>query len=159
MKIFLISSGIFLLSFTSKAQDSLQTKSDCDQREAMLVETMNTLSAGFLYNTYAVIGSISDGFQSDTYDGKMSFSLLTAQKKMLDGTIIILQRSLDNNLYRNDVNKMYTVNYIGILKGFNAQIDMLQKIVKNNTKKNIDVYSGLRNESWAQMNTLMGIRN
>lgn len=157
MKKILISAAISLFSLHSFSQDS--TANICEQREARLMETMNSFSASLLYNTYGLIGSIFDGFQSDTYDGKISFDLLTGQKKMVANLITSLERSIEVNLFRDDINKNYMISYISILKGFDTQIDMMLKIVKNNTKKSIDIYLALRNQSWKQINQLMGIKD
>ena len=62
----------------------------CEERENKLLEAFGGFSAGMLYNTYGLIGSISDGYAHDAYDALTISDLMDAQIKVVDNLVKVL---------------------------------------------------------------------
>lgn len=119
---------------------------------------MGSLSAGFLYNTYGLIGSIADGFSHDAYDENTTTDLLNAQKKLADNMVSLFEKIIGENALKDQKDKDYLTAFISIIKGFKTQVDLLLKVVKNNSKNNLDNYETQRTKSWKDISQLMGIK-
>jgi len=130
----------------------------CEQREDKLLGIMGSLSAGFLYNTYGLIGSIADGFSHDAYDETTTTDLLNAQKKLADNMITLFEKIIGENALKDQKDKDYLAASVAIIKGFKTQVDLLLKVVKNNSKNNLDNYETQRTKSWKDISQLMGIK-
>lgn len=129
----------------------------CEEREDELLVVMGSLSAGFLYNTYGLIGSIADGYGHDVYNASTVTDLLTAQNKLADNMIALLEEKVRENIFKAESNKNYMTNSVSIIKGLKAQIDLFLKLVKNKNQKNLDAYDEQRTKNWKDLSKLMGI--
>lgn len=129
----------------------------CEEREDELLVVMGSLSAGFLYNTYGLIGSIADGYGHDVYNASTVTDLLTAQNKLADNMIALLEQKVRENIFKAESNKNYMTNSVSIIKGLKAQIDLFLKLVKNKNQKNLDAYDEQRTKNWKDLSKLMGI--
>lgn len=130
----------------------------CEEREDKLLGIMGSLSAGFLYNTYGLIGSLADGYGHDAYDATTVTDLLNAQKKLSDNMIGLFEKAINENAFKDLKDKDYLVASISIIKGFKTQIELLLKVVKNNSQNNLDNYDTQRNKNWKDLSKLMGIK-
>ena len=144
--------AICLLAFASNS--FAQT---CEEREDKLLGMMGSFSAGFLYNTYGLIGSIADGYGHDAYNTTTATDLLTAQKKLADNMISLFEKTINENAFKDQKDKDYLTSCVAIIKGFKTQIDLLLKIVKNNSQNNLDNYDVQRTKNWKDISKLMGI--
>ncbi|HQW44422.1 MAG: hypothetical protein IPP02_10105 [Chitinophagaceae bacterium] len=129
----------------------------CEEREDELLVVMGSLSAGFLYNTYGLIGSIADGYGHDVYTASTVTDLLMAQNKLADNMIALLEQKVRENIFKAESNKNYMTNSVSIIKGLKAQIDLFLKLVKNKNQKNLDAYDEQRTKNWKDLSKLMGI--
>lgn len=147
-----------LLALCLLAVTSAGFTQTCEQREDKLLGIMGSLSAGFLYNTYGLIGSIADGFSHDAYDETTTTDLLNAQKKLADNMITLFEKIIGENALKDQKDKDYLAASVAIIKGFKTQVDLLLKVVKNNSKNNLDNYETQRTKSWKDISQLMGIK-
>ncbi|MBC7872912.1 MAG: hypothetical protein H7Y01_02890 [Ferruginibacter sp.] len=130
----------------------------CEEREDKLLGVMGSLSAGFLYNTYGLIGSIADGYGYDAYTAATVTDLLNAQKKLADNMIVLLEKMVSEGAFKDKADNEYVLSSVSLLKGFKTQADLFLSIVKNKTQKNIDAYDDQRNKNWRDLSKLMGVK-
>jgi len=119
----------------------------CEEREDQLLGMMGGLSAGFLYNTYGLIGSIADGYGQDAYSESTVIDLLEAQKKLADNMIALLDKMVVENAFKKQTDKDYVVSSVAIIKGLKIQVQLLISLIKNKTQKNITGYDQQRNKN------------
>ena len=129
----------------------------CEEREDNLLGMMGGLSAGFLYNTYGLIGSIADGYGQDAYSESTVTDLLEAQKKLADNMIALLDKMVLENAFKKQTDKDYVVSSVAIIKGLKSQVQLLINLIKNKTQKNITAYDEQRNKNWKNLSKLMGV--
>ena len=137
-------------SFTSFSQT-------CEEREQKLLESIGTLSAGFFYNTYGLIGSLADGYEHDAYSASTVTDLLNAQNKLAGNMIIYLEKMVSDNILKDQEDKDYVTSSANLLKGFKTQIGLLLTLVNSKTQKNINAYEEQRNKNWKELSRMMGI--
>ena len=119
---------------------------------------MGSLSAGFLYNTYGLIGSIADGYGHDAYTAETVTDLLKAQKNLIDNMITLLEKTIGEKTFKAKSDKDYMTSSVSILKGFETQTDLFLKLVKSKSQKNIEAYDEQRNKNWKDLSKLMGVK-
>ncbi len=142
---------LFFACFNSYSQT-------CEERESKLLSLMGSFSAGFLYNTYGLIGCIADGFEQGAYTATTVTDLLDAQKKVADNMTNSLEKMSSENVFLKQTDKEYVVALINIIKGLKIQSQLLLGIVKNKTQKNSIAYEEQRNKNWKDLSKLMGIK-
>jgi ABC-type microcin C transport system permease subunit YejB len=130
---------------------------NCEEREAKMLGIMGTFSAGFLYNTYGLIGSISDGYEHNAYDEQMVSNLLDAQKKLADNMTGQLEKIIAANAFKDAVDKNYMLSAVAIIKGLKTQAELLIDLTRNKSQKNINAYDNQRKKNWKDLAKLMGI--
>ncbi len=146
-----------LIALCMLAATSNSFAQSCEEREDKLLELMGSLSAGFLYNTYGLIGSIADGYGHDAYNATTVTDLLTAQKKLADNMIGLLEKIINEKTFKAEADKNYVSASVSVIKGFKTQIDQFLKLVKNKTQENLDAYDAQRSKNWKELSKLMGI--
>ena len=119
---------------------------------------MGSLSAGFLYNTYGLIGSIADGFGHDAYNATTVTDLMNAQIKLADNMTGLLEKMIAENAFKDDADKNYISSAVAIIKGMKTQIGLFLVLVKDRTQKNVDAYDAQRNKNWKDLSKLMGVK-
>ena len=152
MKNWILLSVIFLSGFELYSQDT-------NDKENKQFELFNNFSTAYLFNTYALIGSLADGFDHDAYDESTVTDLLNAQKKLASGLAIELDKKLKDTVFTSEKRKQYLDSFRKILDEFNLQIDLFLKFVRNNSKKNEDAYITQRKKSWIDISNLVGIKD
>jgi hypothetical protein len=150
MKKIILATCLFAISFTSFSQT-------CEEREAQMLGVMGSLSAGFLYNTYGLIGSIADGYTHDAYTAEAATNLVDAQKKLADNMIVLLENIIRKKAFKDKKDEDYLSSCIAIIKGLKTQAECLMTLVKNNTQKNTNAYEEQRKKNWKDLSKLMGI--
>lgn len=142
---------LFFVCFNSFSQT-------CEERENKLLNLMGSFSAGFLYNTYGLIGSIADGFELGAYNATTVTDLLDAQKTVADNMINAVEKISAENVFFKQTDKEYVVALINSIKGLKIQSQLLLVIVKNKTQKNSTAYEEQRTKNWKDLSKLMGIK-
>lgn len=130
----------------------------CEERESKLLGMMGSLTAGFLYNTYGVIGSLGDGYGHDAYNATTVTDLMNAQKKLADNMIGLLEKTITDGAFKEKADKDYLSSTVSIIKGLRTQVELFLLIVKNKSQKNVDAYNEQRNKNWKDLSELMGIK-
>jgi hypothetical protein len=129
----------------------------CEERENKLLEVFGGFSAGMLYNTYGLIGAISDGYAHDAYDALTVSDLMSAQKKVADNLVKVLE-DLKNGGYLNDKKDQdFAGSLINILKGLKKQAQLLEDIADNKSRQKQEAYETQRKQNWSAISKLMGI--
>lgn len=150
MKKLLLATCFLAFLNTSQAQS-------CEEREAQMLGVMGSLSAGFLYNTYGLLGSIADGFTHEAYDPATATDLVTAQQKLADNMIGLLEKNITANAFKDEKDKTYIQTCINIIKGLRKQADCLLNMVNNNNQKQRNAYEEQRKKNWKDLSKLMGL--
>lgn len=148
---------IFLILFIGVV--SLKSFSqNCEERESQLLGAMGSLSAGFLYNTYGLIGSIADGYGHDAYKAATVTDLLNAQQKLADNVIELLEKMIKENVFKDQDDKDYMASSINIIKVLKSQVQIFLNFMNNKKQENLDAYDAQRNKNWKDLSKLMGIK-
>jgi hypothetical protein len=129
----------------------------CEQREAKLLETLGSFSAGFLYNTYGMIGGIVDGYANNAYTAEKANTLVDEQKKITDNLAKVLDELNTGNFLNDKSDQDYVTTAINILKGLKSQIRFFQDYVKTKSTQSQDQYEQQRQKNWKDISKLMGI--
>src|SRR5258705_13041564 len=129
----------------------------CEERESKLLEAVGGFSAGMLYNTYGLIGSISDGYAHDAYDALTVSDLMEAQKKVADNFVKVVEE-LKNGGYLKDIKDQdFAASIINILKGLKKQAQLLVDYADNKSRQRQEAYDAQRKQNWSAISKLMGI--
>ena len=129
----------------------------CEERESKLLEAFGGFSAGMLYNTFGLIGSISDGYTHDAYDAVTVSDLVDAQKKLADNLVKVLE-GLKNGGYLTDKKDQdFAGSVINILKGLKKQAQLLEDYADNKNRQKQEAYEEQRKQNWSAISKLMGI--
>ena len=129
----------------------------CEQREKKLLETIGSFSAGFLYNTYGLIGSISVGYIHKVYSKEDAYDLLEAQKKLADNMNKMLARSQADSIFQDQKDISYIRDVTEIIGGLKRQALLIQEYTRSRKQKELDAYEEQRKKNWTAISTLMGI--
>ena len=130
----------------------------CEEREQKLLVVMGGFSAGYLYNTYGMIGSIADGFGHAVYETETVADLIKAQEKLAENIITLLEKSVTENVFASETDKNYINSSVTILKGLKKQMSLLIVYSNNKSKKNLDALEAQRNQNWKDLSKLMGVK-
>jgi hypothetical protein len=142
--------SLFTLSMTSFSQTS-------DERENKLLETLGGFSAAMLYNTYGLIGSISDGYAHDAYDALTISNLMDAQRKVADNLVKVLEDLKNTGYLKDKKDQDFAGSVINILKGLKKQAQLLEDYADNKTRQKQEAYEDQRKQNWSAISKLMGI--
>ena len=77
----------------------------CEERENKILTLTGAFSAGFIYNTYGLIGAVSDGFIKDAYSKETVTQLMNAQKGMADNFISMFNENLNETNFPDEKNR------------------------------------------------------
>ena len=109
----------------------------CEQKKEKLFGVTEAFSAGFLYNTYGLIGSIADGHTADAYDPQTTVDLLEAQKRMCDNMIKIVDELQAGNTLDDKNDSAYISGVVTTVKGLKKQAELLLSYVKTKAKQKL----------------------
>lgn len=137
--------------FTTKAQQS-------GEREPKLIELLNSYSAGFLYNTYGLIGSIADGFTAEAWPASQATDLLDAQKKLAENMSVQLEKMISEGAFEKEKDRNYMSSVSRLLRGLGMQAGLLTNLVNNKNRKTTEAYEKQRDQNWKDLSKLMGIK-
>jgi hypothetical protein len=129
----------------------------CEQREKKLLEGFGSFSAGFLYNTYGLIGSITDGYIHKAYSKDDAYDLLEAQKKLADNMTKMLNGLKTDSTFQDQKNINYVTDAAKIIEGLKKQASLIQEYTRSRKQKELDAYEEQRKKNWKDVSTLMGI--
>ena len=129
----------------------------CEERENKLLEAFGGFSAGLLYNTYGLIGSISDGYAHNAYDAATISDLMDAQKKVTDNLVKMLEELKNGGYLKDKKDQDYAGSVINILKGLKKQAQLLENYADNKSRQNQEAYDVQRKQNWSAISKLMGI--
>ena len=129
----------------------------CEERESKLLEAFGGFSAGMLYNTYGLIGSISDGYAHDSYDALTISDLMEAQKKVADNLVKVVELLKNGGYLKDTKDKDYAGSIINILKGLKKQAQLLEDYADNKSRQKQEAYDAQRKQNWSAINKLTGI--
>lgn len=150
MKKLFIALALFAASVSCFSQN-------CEERENKLLEAFGEFSAGMLYNTYGLIGSISDGFTHEAYDAVTISDLMGAQKKVADNLVKVLEELKTGRFFKDEKDQDFASSLINILKGLKMQAQLLEDYADNKSRQKQDAYEAQRKINWSAISKLMGI--
>lgn len=130
----------------------------CEERETKLQTAFNGIHAGFLYNTYGLIGSITDGYTHEAYTAEQVTDLLKAQQKMAGNMYTLLEKMIKEDAFSSGLTRDYIQSSLPILKGLETQAGLFLAMVSNKNKKTTAAYEEQRNQNWQALSRLMGVK-
>jgi len=129
----------------------------CEERETKMLEAFGGFSAGMLYNTYGLIGSISDGYAQDAYDALTVSDLMNAQKKVADNLVKVLEDLKNGGFLKAKKDQDFAGSLITVLKGLKNQAQLLEDFADNKSRQKQEAYEEQRKKNWSAISKLMGI--
>jgi len=151
MKKLIITLLIASISFNAFSQS-------CEERIDKMLYAVGSFSAAAFYNTYATIGSISDGYMKDAYKEEIVEDLMTAQKKVTDNLIKVMNGLLTDSTLKTKTDRDYAVASVSILEGLKKQAQLLSEYVSTKSQRKQEAYEDQRNRNWSAISKLMGIK-
>ena len=148
----------FLVAFCMLAISSSGFGQTCEQRETQLTQAIAGLSAGLLYNTYGVIGSIADAFVKDAYEKETLDDLMNAQKKLADNLVKMMQGLIKDSILNTETDRNFLISAISILNGLKKQAQLLQEFAQTKNYGKQESYDDQRKKNWSALSKLMGIK-
>ena len=145
---------VILFVFSAPFFASSQT---CEQREAKLLEALGSFSAGYLYNTYGMIGGIVDAYSKEAYTAKRVTELLDEQKNLVDNLAKTLSNLKDGGYLPDQQDKDYVVSANSILNGLKRQANLFETYMDVKTDKSFNDYNDQRQKNWKEITKLMGL--
>ena|SRR5688572_17793016 len=150
MKQFRLSICLVLIMSASYSQT-------CETREKHLLSAIGSFSATSLYNTYALIGAIGDGFGADVYDVTTANAILAEQEKLLENLAKVLTDLNKGKYLAEPDDSTYAASAIPILNGLKKQSQLLREYIKDKIQKKLDAFEAQRTTNWKKISELMGI--
>jgi len=129
----------------------------CEEREKKLLEGFGGFSAGMLYNTYGLIGSISDGFTHEAYDAVTVSDLMDAQVKVANNLVKLLDDLINGGFLKDKKDQDFANSVINILKGLKKQAQLFEAYADNKSRQKQEAYEVQRKQNWSAISKLMGI--
>lgn len=134
------------------------TAQPCEEREEKLLQAVGSFSAATFYNTYAVLGSIGDGYAHEVYNAAMVKELMDAQENLSDNLIRVFQQLIEKKIFIARVDIDYAVEAIDILTGLKTQAQLMKEYSSSRKKQKLTDYEDQRNKNWSAISKLMGIK-
>jgi hypothetical protein len=150
MKKFILGFLLFFMSLPAISQSY-------EEREDKLLELVGSFSAAFLYNTYGLIGSISDGYMKDAYSDETLNDLMNAQRKVMDNLATVVTKIIDEKLLKDNADINYLNSAIGIINGLKMQAELLKNYARKRNRDSETAYNLQRQKNWKDISKLMGI--
>lgn len=129
----------------------------CEEREQKLLETIGSLSALYIYNTYTTIGSICDGAVKEVYTDSFATAVLEEQKGMLDMVIGKMNGLVKNKTLKDPSDVNYVNNMIPLLTGLKKQAQAYIGYMQTKEATYKSEYSNTRKSNWKSICELMDI--
>lgn len=152
MKKIILSVALFLLALPGFTQT-------CEEREAKLLESIGSLSAVYVYNTFTAIGSITDGYLKDAYKADFAVSILDEQENML--TVII--ENMEGLVRDKSLKSQDDINYVKelsvLMKGLKKQSSLGRDFIKTAKTEISQEFEKQRKANWKKISDLLGIEN
>jgi hypothetical protein len=130
---------------------------NCEEREDKLLSAVGGFSAGLLYNTYGLIGSVADAFGKDAYTAETVTDLMNAQKNMADNLIKLIDGLVKDNALKDENDKNYIIATKEVIAGLKKQAEILADYAKTNSSQQQKAYEQQRQKNWKDISKLMGI--
>ncbi len=117
---------------------------------------IGALSAQAMFNTYLVIGSISDNFVSETYDAETANSLLEAQVGMIEKLEENLA-ALENGFLTDQADIDFMRDVVRVMGGLKKQAQLALKYVASGDANDATKFDNQRQANWGQISKLLDI--
>ena len=129
----------------------------CEEREDKLLSAVGGFSAGLLYNTYGLIGSVGDAFGKDAYTAETVTDLMNAQMNMADNIIKMIDGLINEKALKDENDKNYIIATKEIIAGLKKQAEILVNYAKTNNNQQQKAYEQQRQKNWKDISKLMGM--
>jgi hypothetical protein len=143
----LILSGITIFSQT------------CEQRESKLLESLGGFSAAALYNTFAALGGIADGYGNTGYDSVTVFNLVGEQKRLIENLVKLLDELKSGNYLKDTADTNFVSSISDTFNGLKKQAELLLDYIKTKKRTILDSYDDQRSKNWKEISKIMGIED
>jgi hypothetical protein len=124
-------------------------------RDARLIESVGSLCAVQLYQSYLNVGLLADGVEHEAYskaDAAQILSTIVTLSQTVDGQ---LQKLADSGLDNDDRKALDRVRKASAL--VRTQAAHLQSFWSSGEKNHIDDYQRLRQQCWQELRSILGL--
>ena len=150
MKYWLILSLYLLIASKASTQEC---------REKELIRSMNTFTAPTVFNTYGLIGSIMDGFNTDAYKEEEAINLLKAQSTLLVSLSANLDSLVKRKILTNESDINYSNSISSVIMDLKRQSDLAIEYFSSRSGKKRDAFIDQREKNWKSISKLMDINS
>ncbi|HEU4575598.1 MAG TPA: hypothetical protein VFS36_11405 [Chitinophagaceae bacterium] len=150
MKKIILLFAVAAISFSSMAQS-------CEERETNLLNTLGGLSAGFMYNTYLSIGSVSDAYVKEVYTKENTLALLEEQVNLIENIRKMLNELLEKKSLTAADDQRFVKETMEVMKGLQQQARFFKEYVNTKDNTKATSYENQRQSNWKNISKLMGL--
>jgi hypothetical protein len=126
-----------------------------DKDNSALLETIGTMGASHLYQTYLNVGLLADGRAEGIYDTATAQQVLGTLLGLVDAVDKQLDQLAKSNLSREDKQALEQITKQSAL--LRQMAAALEAFWKSNKKEDGAKYEKLRQQSWAGVQKLLGL--
>jgi hypothetical protein len=145
--LFLTVAALFLAPYASNAQTG----------KDQALETMGSVSAMLVYNTYLSIGAIADGFEKEAYDAETVKALMDEQDGAMNEIINSFDALLESGFVTSEGDKEYVDKLQEACGTLKEMADDLSTYSGNKSTGNADIFQATRNKAWGEISDILGL--
>lgn len=141
---------------SGSSTDSKTTKTTQSTPENDVLETLGLMGGVSLYNTYILIGAVSDAYANKGYTGELATELLNKQVALIDAQIQQYKTVSKSFVKKtNDKEAITTINEI--FEGLKTQANHALEYIETDEVDAADKYEEQRLENWAKISEFLGM--
>jgi len=121
-----------------------------------VLETLGLMGGVSLYNTYVLIGAVSDGFANEGYSDELATTLLNKQIGLIDAQIA-QYKTVGKSFVKkaSDKEAITTINEIFV--GLKAQAQYAIDYIATPSNDAAEIYDEQREANWAKISEFLGM--
>lgn len=151
---------IILIAFiTLSNSNTFAQTSTTPTKNVYTLELIGGLSAGLVYNTYIVIGSVADGHAGEVYDDKKTKEILQEQERFIHS----INKMVDSTISSGEIESQNDLNYLKevskTLRGLILQARYYRQEVEVKDGAGRKKYGEQRTANWQLISTMLGLND
>ncbi len=141
---------------SGSSSDSKNTKTTQSTPENDVLETLGLMGGVSLYNTYILIGAISDAYANKGYTGELATELLNKQVALIDAQIQ-QYKTVSKSFVKKTDDKVAITTINEIFEGLKTQATHVLEYIETDEVDAADKYEEQRLENWAKISEFLGM--
>jgi hypothetical protein len=148
---------LVLLFALTGTKINAQTAGTSCKGKGEVLEALGASSAMLIYNTYMVIGAISDGNADGNYEDELSIQLLDEQIMAINLLDTHYTDVLNSGFLVEESDKKFMQDVIKALHLLKNEAYYLKRYISSSQESDLHEYDASRKEAWNMIRELLGI--